>query len=45
MARALALTADSIRNHASEWQLDLLRRAVVLTFAAALILAGKALPF
>ena len=45
MARALALTADTIRNHTSEWQLELLRRVVVLSSAAALILAGKALPF
>ena len=45
MARALALTAESIRLHAGERQLELLRRAVVLTGAAALILAGKSLPF
>ena len=45
MARALALTAESIRLHAGERQLELLRRAVVLSCAGALIAADRALPF
>ena len=45
MARALALTAESISLHAGARQLELLRRALLRTCAAALILAGKSLPF
>lgn len=45
MARALALTAETIRHHTGEKQIELLRRVIVLTCAGALILAGKALPF
>ena len=45
MTGALALTAETIRAHAGDRQLELLRRVVVLSCAGALILAGKALPF
>lgn len=41
MARAIALA----RTHAAHWQAELLRRAVVLSCAGALIAADRALPF
>lgn len=41
MAHAITLA----RTHVAAWHIELLRRAVVLSCAGALIAAGRALPF